>query len=60
MFESYDDILSIKDVAEILKVGTTQAYKIVRSGDLNGFKEGKDWKISKAALAEYVKRKSRL
>lgn len=60
MFESYDDILWIKEAAEILKVGTTQIYKIVRSGQLKAFKEGKDWKISKAALTQYVTEKSRL
>mgnify|MGYP005785377827 FL=1 len=60
MFESYDDILTIADVAEILKTGTTQIYKIVRSGDLKAYKEGKNWKIAKPALIEYVSRKSRL
>ena len=60
MFESYEDILTIQDVADILKVGTTQVYKIVRSGKLKAFKEGKDWKIAKPALVEYVAQKSRL
>ncbi len=60
MFESYDDILTIADVAEILKTGTTQIYKIVRSGDLKAYKEGKNRKIAKPALIEYVSRKSRL
>ena len=60
MFESYEDILTIQDVAALLKVGTTQVYRIVRSGELKSFKEGKDWKIAKPALIEYVSRKSRL
>lgn len=60
MFESYEDILTIQDVADILKVGTTQVYKIVRSGQLKAFKEGKDWKIAKQALIEYVSVKSQL
>ena len=60
MFESYEDILTIQDVADILKVGTTQVYKIVRTGQLKAFKEGKDWKITKQALIEYVSVKSRL
>lgn len=60
MFESYEDILTIQDVADILKVGTTQVYKIVRSGKLKAFKEGKDWKIAKPALFEYVTQRSRL
>lgn len=57
MFELYDDILTITDVAEILKIGNTQAYKIVRSGQLKGYKEGKDWKIPKVSLIEYVQNK---
>lgn len=60
MFETYDDILTITDVSEILKTGTTQVYKIVRSGQLKGYKEGKDWKITKQALIRYVTERSRL
>lgn len=60
MFETYDDILTITDVAEILKTGTTQVYKIVRSGQLKGYKEGKDWKITKQALIRYVTERSHL
>lgn len=60
MFELYDDILTIEEVAEILKIGMTHAYRIVRSGQLKGYKEGKDWKIPKQALSEYVISHSRL
>ena len=54
MFEQYDDILTIEEVAELLRIGMTQAYRIVRSGNLKGYKEGKDWKIPKQALINYV------
>lgn len=60
MFEQYDDILTIEEVAEILKIGTSQAYRIVRSGRLKGYKEGKDWKILKQALIQYVITQSHL
>ncbi len=60
MFEEYDDILTIDEVSEILKIGKTQAYKIVRSGNLKGYKEGKDWKIPKQALKLYVISQSHL
>lgn len=60
MFEQYDDILTIEEIAEILKIGMTQAYKIVRSGKLKGYKEGKDWKIAKQALIGYVITQSHL
>ncbi len=60
MFERFDDILTIEDLAEALKIGTTQAYKLVRSGKIRAFKEGKDWKISKTALITYVREQSRI
>lgn len=42
MFENFDDILTVDDVARALKIGTTQVYKLLRSGKLKGYKEGKD------------------
>ncbi len=60
MFEHYDDILTIEEVAELLRIGMTQAYRIVRSGNLKGYKEGKDWKIPKQALINYVVSQSHL
>lgn len=41
MFETYDDILTVDDIAEALKIGSTQAYKIIQSGQIYAFKEGK-------------------
>ena len=60
MFESCDDILTIEEVSAILKIGTTQAYKLVRSGTLKAYKEGKDWKIPKESLVLYIKEQTRL
>lgn len=60
MFDSYDDILTVEEIAEILKIGKTQAYKIIRTGALKGYKEGKDWKIPKQSLCQYVLTQSHL
>ncbi len=60
MLENYDDILTVEDVSEILKVGLTQAYKILRSGTLKAYKEGRDWRIPKESLVSYIRQKSRL
>lgn len=60
MFESCDDILSVDDIAAILKVGNTQVYKLLRSGRLKAYKEGKDWKIPKESLVLYIKEQAHL
>ena len=57
MFENYDDIMTLPEVAEALRIGHTHAYRLLRSGSINGYKEGKNWKISKMALENYVRRK---
>lgn len=60
MFDSYDDILTVEDTADALKTGVTQIYKILRSGQLKGYKEGKDWKIPKVSLESYIREKINL
>ena len=60
MFESCDDILSVDDIAAILKVGKTKVYKLLRSGRLKAYKEGKDWKIPKESLILYIKEQAHL
>lgn len=57
MFELYDDILSVEDIADALKIGYSQVYKLLRSGSLKGYKEGRDWKIPKYALEDYIRKK---
>lgn len=57
MFENFDDILTVEEVSEALKIGTSQAYKIIRTGQLHGYKEGKDWKIPKKCLIQYIDQK---
>lgn len=58
MLESYDDILTVSELAEVLKIGATQAYRILKRGELNAFKEGKDWKIPKESVIQYILKKS--
>lgn len=54
MFEQYDDILTVSELAEALKIGSTQAYRLVRSQKIKAFKEGKDWKIPKTSVIQYI------
>lgn len=54
MFQTYDDILTVTELAEILRIGTTQAYRILKRGDISAFKEGKDWKIPKESVKQYI------
>ena len=54
MFQSYPDVLNVKDLQNALEIGRLGAYKLLKSGALPCFKIGNTYKIPKAALIEYV------
>ena len=60
MFEEYDDILTVEQAAEALKVSAQAIYQLCRSGRIKNFKNGKVWRIPKSALNEYVIQQSQL
>lgn len=59
MFEHYEDILTVDEVMEALRIGKNRVYVLLNRGILCGYKEGRHWKISKAKLVEYVIKRNR-
>lgn len=54
MFEKYDDVLTVTDVAEILFVGRNTIYDLLNKGFLKGFRIGRSWRVPKSNLEEYI------
>ena len=54
MFNSYPDILSVKQLCEILCIGKNTAYRLLQSGEIRSVKIGKVYKIPKKCLKEYI------
>lgn len=50
----YNDVLTITDVMDILKIGRNNAYKLVNSGAFRVIKIGKKIRIPKASLEKYL------
>lgn len=50
--------LTLADVAEVLNVSASQAYALVRSGELPAIKVGGrgQWRVEATALEEYISR----
>lgn len=55
MLSQYNDVLSIKDICEILKIGRNRAYELLQTEEIKGFRIGRPWKIPKIAVEEYLK-----
>ena len=49
-----DPILTIKEVAEYLKVNDRTIYRLAANGELPGFKVGNSWRFKQSELEQYI------
>lgn len=54
LFDDYGDLLNLNDICMILDVRLATAAKLCRSGKLNAFKVGREWRITRLALERYI------
>ncbi len=50
--EDVPDVLTVEQMSEVLGIGRTAAYQVIRRGKLRTVRAGRLIKIPKAALAE--------
>lgn len=55
MFNDFDDVLTVEELCEALKIGKNAAYRLLNEGKVKGFRIGRIWKISKQSLEEYIR-----
>lgn len=60
MQTEYIDLITIDELCELLMIGRTTAYNLLRSGEVKAFKIGRVWKISKVSVENYIKERSNL
>ncbi len=49
-----DQVMTIQEVAEHLKVGTKTIYSLVQRGHLPGFKVGGQWRFRRKDIEKWV------
>ena len=54
------EIYEIEDLCEMLKIGKSTAYDLVRKKEIEAFKIHGIWKIPKIAVEEYLKKQAKL
>ena len=57
--DSYNDMVSIDELCEMLTIGKNTAYSLLKSNQIHAFKIGRIWKIPRESVSEYVLRQSR-
>jgi len=58
MFNSYNDVVTVCELAKMLKIGRNTAYELVRAGVIPSFRIGRQIRVSKQAVVEYLSRTS--
>jgi len=54
VLKDYPDVLNSHQVCEILSISKKTLYKVIRDGDLDCFKIGREYKIPKVTLMKLI------
>ena len=60
MLEKWDDLLTVEELCEVLKIGQNSAYELLNSGKLKAFRNGRTWRIPKQSVIQYICQQSKL
>lgn len=52
--ENLSTLLTVPELADYLCIGRNRAYDLLRNGTIKGFKIGCTWKVSRAAVDQYI------
>ena len=55
MFEKIPDIMTFKECQKLLKVGKNTLLNLIHNGEIDAFKIGNRWKITKESIIDYMK-----
>lgn len=58
LFEDYGPLLNLEELSETLGVEKATAARLCREKRINAFKCGREWRIPKIALEEYILKES--
>lgn len=47
-------LMTALELADYLGVGKNRAYELLNSGEIKGFRIGSVWKVTKAAVDQYI------
>ena len=54
IFSNYPDVVSINELMDMLNIGKNTAYGLLQSGTLKSIKIGKQYRIPKHFILEYL------
>lgn len=56
MLNNTKDILTLKEIQQLLHIGKNTALRLVQSGDIEAFKVGNQWRVTKDSIVTYIRK----
>ena len=56
MLNNTKDILTLKELQELLHIGKNTALRLVQSGEIEAFRVGNQWRILRESVISYIKK----
>ena len=60
MFEQAEDLLTVPEACELLRIGRGAIYPLLASGQLKASRNGRVWRIPKDSVILFIRRNSGL
>ena len=60
MFESYDELITVEEMQQLLGIGKNTAYQLLKENKIKCFRIGRIWKIPKKSVEEFILSQSKL
>ena len=56
MLNNTKDILTLKELQELLHIGKNTALRLVQSSEIEAFRIGNQWRVMKESVARYIRK----
>lgn len=53
------ELLTVKQVENRLKLSERTIFRLIKSGELHGFKVGREWRFEESDIEDYITRQRR-
>ena len=60
MLEQFDDLLTVEEACEALRIGKNALYRLLNEQTLKAYRNGRVWRIPRQAVEEYIRTQARL
>lgn len=54
------EIMTVEEACEVLKIGHNAIYRLLNSGKLRAFRNGRHWRIPREAVRQYILENAKL